>query len=87
MDNLPELNPVAWVLYCTDGGIEGPLLHRQMEPVRINSGAWTPLYAHPPAAAERIARLEGLLLRANRCVRMDGDDDLADEIEAALKGK
>jgi hypothetical protein len=48
--------------------------------------SWIPLYAHPSAAAERIALLEGLLLRANRCVRMDGDDDLADEIEAALKG-
>ncbi|WP_374347711.1 hypothetical protein [Chitinimonas sp.] len=45
--------PIAWVRFCTDGGIEGPLLDSdsRMCDVRRNSGAWTPLYQHAALAA------------------------------------
>ena len=46
--------PVAWIRFCSDGGIEGPLLDssKNMCDVRRKSGAWTPLYPRPslPAA-------------------------------------
>lgn len=45
------VQPVAWIRYCSDGCIEGPILHASMEEVRKQSGAWTPLYAAPPSAA------------------------------------
>ena len=37
--------PVAWVRFCSDGCYEGPIMDEQIEDVRKNSGAWTPLYA------------------------------------------
>jgi len=47
------LEPVAWVRFRSDGGIEGPILDSRMEEVRKRSGVWTPLYALPqPAPTE-----------------------------------
>lgn len=43
--------PVAWIRFRSDGGYEGPIMHAAMEEVRKNSGAWTPLYTAPLAAA------------------------------------
>jgi hypothetical protein len=37
--------PVAWIRFCSDGCYEGPIMDEQIEEVRKNSGAWTPLYA------------------------------------------
>jgi hypothetical protein len=37
--------PVAWIRFCSDGCYEGPIMDEQIEDVRKNSGAWTPLYA------------------------------------------
>jgi hypothetical protein len=37
--------PVAWIRFCSDGCYEGPIMDEQIENVRKNSGAWTPLYA------------------------------------------
>lgn len=39
--------PVAWVRYCSDGTIDGPLLNYQIDDCRKST--WTPLYAAPPA--------------------------------------
>ena len=39
------VKPVAWVRFCSDGCYEGPIMDEQIEDVRKNSGAWTPLYA------------------------------------------
>ena len=36
--------PVAWIRFCSDGCYEGPIMDEQIEDVRKNSGAWTPLY-------------------------------------------
>lgn len=40
--------PVAWIRFCSDGSFEGPVANRFMEDVRKQSGAWSPLYTHPP---------------------------------------
>ncbi|MFH3156293.1 DUF551 domain-containing protein [Citrobacter freundii] len=37
--------PVAWVRYCSDGTIDGPLLNYQIDDCRKST--WTPLYAAP----------------------------------------
>jgi hypothetical protein len=37
--------PVAWIRFRSDGCFEGPVMDEQIEDVRKNSGAWTPLYA------------------------------------------
>lgn len=48
-----ESQPVAWIRFCSNGAIEGPLLDSQIEDVRRKSGAWTPLIAAPiPAQQE-----------------------------------
>lgn len=41
--------PVAWVRYCSDGTIDGPLMNYQIEDCRKLT--WTPLYAVKPAKA------------------------------------
>jgi hypothetical protein len=85
--------PVAWeklrkvnMPYPGESGMRviGFVVPDDGEPMALITEKLRKIIGNPPAAAERIALLEGLLLRANRCVRMDGDDDLADEIEAAL---
>lgn len=48
--------PVAWIRWRSDGGYEGPLMHDQMEDVRKRSGAWTPLYRHPPTEVAALRR-------------------------------
>ena len=40
-----EQEPVAWVRYCSDGTIDGPLLNYQIDDCRKPS--WSPLYAAP----------------------------------------
>jgi len=44
--------PTAWVRFCSDGNIEGPILDcdRRMDG-RRESGAWTPLFAPEKAGA------------------------------------
>jgi hypothetical protein len=44
--------PMFWVRLCSDGMYEGPIHHKQIERVRQQSGAWTPLYTHPQQASE-----------------------------------
>lgn len=39
------LEPVAWVRYCSDGTVDGPLLNYQIDDCRKST--WTPLYAAP----------------------------------------
>ena len=41
--------PVAWVRYCSDGTIDGPLMNYQVEDCRKST--WTPLYAAPQLPA------------------------------------
>lgn len=52
-----EQEPVAWVRYCSDGTIDGPLLNYQIDDCRKST--WTPLYAAPrlpqPAVGELTA--------------------------------
>jgi hypothetical protein len=43
-----DAEPVAWIRFCSDGSYEGPLMNFSIEEVRKKSGAWTPLFAHPP---------------------------------------
>lgn len=43
--------PVAWVRYCSDGTIDGPLMNYQIEDCRKST--WTPLYTVPPALESR----------------------------------
>ena len=45
--------PVAWIRFCSDGCYEGPIMDEQIEDVRKNSGAWTPLYARHNVLADR----------------------------------
>ena len=45
--------PVAWIRFCSDGCYEGPVMDEQIEDVRKNSGAWTPLYARHNGAELR----------------------------------
>jgi len=61
-------DPVAWVRYCSDGTIDGPLMNYQIEDCRKST--WTPLFAAPPLQAvtvpdeptdnERIMEIEGI---------------------------
>lgn len=44
--------PVAWIRFCSDGCYEGPIMDEQIEDVRKNSGAWTPLYARHNASGK-----------------------------------
>lgn len=68
MQRLQVAEPVAWVRFCSDGRIEGPILHAAMDEVRKRSGAWTPLYTARPAQSmpdmplsmEQFAGLVGL---------------------------
>jgi hypothetical protein len=52
-----QADPIAWVRFCSDGTIEGPIMDAYMEDVRKSSGAWTPLVARSevraPAQAEQ----------------------------------
>lgn len=41
--------PVAWIRYCSDGTIDGPLMNYQIEDCRKLT--WTPLYAVKPTKA------------------------------------
>ena len=43
--------PVAWVRYCSDGTIDGPLMNYQIEDCRKST--WTPLYTVPPEMESR----------------------------------
>jgi hypothetical protein len=43
---LARRRPVAWIRFCSDGCYEGPIMDAQIEDVRKQSGAWTPLYKH-----------------------------------------
>ena len=43
--------PLFWYRPCSNGLYEGPLHDKTIEDVRKRSGAWVPLYPHPPAAA------------------------------------
>ncbi|MFM2345382.1 MAG: hypothetical protein RL654_135 [Pseudomonadota bacterium] len=72
--------PVAWVRHRGDGGIDGPLLDHQIEPVKRMS--WTPLIAaewadrsapQPPAAepALEIRACECGAAKNGRCVMGD----------------
>jgi hypothetical protein len=68
MDTQQEQVPVAWVRFCSNGGVEGPILHTTMDEVRQRSGAWTPLYTAQsaqsgpamPLSMEQFAGLVGL---------------------------
>ena len=44
----PEAEPVFWYRPLSDGGWEGPVSNGCIGEVRKLSGAWVPLYAHPP---------------------------------------
>lgn len=79
---LAAAQPVAWIRYCTDGGIEGPILHSQMEEVRIRSGAWTPLYASPDLAAAQREREACALLCEQDAEFWNEHGDLAEAGEA-----
>ncbi|MCT9127510.1 hypothetical protein [Cupriavidus gilardii] len=57
----PSAPVVAWVRFCSDGGIEGPILDsdRRMEDVRRKSGAWTALgVITPQPGAQQVERLD-----------------------------
>lgn len=77
-------NPVAWVRFCSDGGIEGPILDSdsRMDGVRRTSGAWTPLYTAKPAPVNQqtLAALKGYAAFADFRRRWLGE--LSDEMEA-----
>lgn len=46
----PAAEPVFWVRFRSDGGYDGVMHDLELEEVRKRSGAWTPLYTHPPAS-------------------------------------
>lgn len=58
----PSGEPVAWVRFCSDGGIEGPILDadRRMDDVRRKSGAWTALGVITPQPSARQAEATAL---------------------------
>jgi hypothetical protein len=47
LSSVERKEPVCWIRYCSDDTYEGPVMHRRMERVRIESGAWTPLVVKP----------------------------------------
>lgn len=51
----PSAPVVAWVRFCSDGGIEGPILDndRRMDDARRKSGTWTPLGVIGPQPSAR----------------------------------
>lgn len=49
-----EAEPLYWVRIGSDGDHYGPLPHASMGDVRKRSGAWTPLYTHPPRPQEDV---------------------------------
>lgn len=67
---VPDGKPMFWVRLCSDGMYEGPIHDKQLEDVRRNSGAWSPLYlASTPAPAQQEpsqadGRASGRLLHA-----------------------
>lgn len=56
--------PMFWVRLCSDGMYEGPIHHKQIERVRQQSGAWSPLYlgSQPVAQPEQPAIPAGKVL-------------------------
>lgn len=61
-------SPVAWVRFCSDGGIEGPILDSdsRMDGVRRTSGAWTPLYtAKPEPVNQQLLAALKMVMKAN----------------------
>ena len=70
-----EQEPMFYVRLCSDGTYEGPIHARVIERVRVESGAWSPLYlsASPqPAAPQPVAvpLQQALTLSANRLERL-----------------
>lgn len=47
---------VAWIRFCSDGTFEGPIHNSKMGDIRRRSGAWAPLYTHPPASVPEYDR-------------------------------
>ena len=81
--------PIAWVRFCSDGGIEGPLLNndRRMDEVRKRSGAWTPLglmtNTAPEIAAKTVQAGEGTVSLAAYNRLHEHAEQLAAQILAA----
>jgi hypothetical protein len=58
-DDPAQAYPIAWVRFCSDGSIEGPIMDAYMEDVRKSSGAWTPLVARSEVRAPAPAEPKG----------------------------
>ena len=63
--------PVAWVRYCSDGTIDGPLMNYQIEDCRKST--WTPLYAAPQLPQKAVADDIGEI-RVGRLPTMNQDE-------------
>ncbi|MFQ3495290.1 DUF551 domain-containing protein [Citrobacter freundii] len=63
--------PVAWVRYCSDGTIDGPLMNYQIEDCRKST--WTPLYAAPQLPQKAVADDIGEI-RVGRLPTMNKDE-------------
>ena len=66
-----EPYPVAWVRYCSDGTIDGPLMNYQIEDCRKST--WTPLYAAPQLPQKAVADDIGEI-RVGRLPTMNQDE-------------
>ncbi|EAM8407023.1 hypothetical protein AB241_03730 [Salmonella enterica] len=67
--------PVAWVRYCSDGTIDGPLLNYQIDDCRKST--WTPLYAAPqlpqpvPVVLDDVSIFEAAIEECKKCDSID----------------
>lgn len=85
---VPDGKPMFWVRLCSDGMYEGPIHDKQLEDVRRNSGAWSPLYlASTPAPAQQSGWTEesGLVLDFANRVELSCYDQGSAECMAAVQ--
>ncbi|WP_312227577.1 hypothetical protein [Pseudescherichia sp.] len=67
--------PVAWVRYCSDGTIDGPLLNYQIDDCRKST--WTPLYAAPPAPVVTAEPVRYMNRHTGACYTQEQQPDAA----------
>ena len=84
--------PLFWYRPRSDGFYEGPIHNAQIETVRQESGAWEPLYTHPPQRTEQPAQRTWVGLTEQDLdylcnLAYTGDEEFALAVQAKLMEK
>lgn len=81
--------PVFWYRPVgNDGGYEGPIHHNQIEAIRVQSGAWKPLFALAPTTRYLTDELIDILADANTSNALNGGlnyNKFARAVESVIK--